>query len=128
MFDVETDEDDVGVILEELGDVFEELSEDALSAVIGVNVDALNPGGPAIAPVGPFAGEHDLSDDGVVIFGDEVLDFVSLWKGALDAAGDDVSGEGFVFGFVGEAAVEVGDDVGFGGGGGSEGEGHRDGR
>ena len=61
-----------------MGNVFEECPEDAAAAGLRSHVDALNPPKPAVAPIAPFGGNHNLPNHTFGISTGAGADFVVL--------------------------------------------------
>src|SRR5262245_38671335 len=61
--DVETDADHIAGGSGESQNLFVQLPKDAAAAMVLADVDALHPPEPAVAPVAPFVGHHELTDN-----------------------------------------------------------------
>src|SRR2546423_1504627 len=70
------------------------------------DVDALDPPDPAVAPVAPLGGDHQLPDEGAVLLGDEIEPLAGVGQDGGDAGGDGVGVERQALALQGQAAVE----------------------
>ena len=95
ILDVEPQADDVGAA-GLVVDVPVESPEDALAAEVGLNIDALQPPDPAVAPVAPLAGDGRLADQPGVLaamdLGDPVAEAIGIGQRPGDAAGRESPG------------------------------------
>src|SRR5258706_5206190 len=74
-------------------------------AEVGVDVDAWDPPEVGVAPVGPFEGDHELSDDLAGDVGEVVAGGGGLGDGAFDPGAEPGGVEGFVLGLEGHGGV-----------------------
>lgn len=104
--------DDAGLIAE-MAHRLVELFEDPLAAVLGVNVDALDPPDLGATPVGPLVGDQEAADELACFgFGDEVSAVVRLIEDTLHALSQSIEVQFFTLGLHRHGLVEAGDDFG----------------
>ena len=92
-----------------LADVVEQGAEDAAAALVGVDVDALEPPDPAVPPVAPLAGDGRLADDPAVGARRPSSGAGRGRPGPRRRPGQHGRVEGLALGLGGEPGVEVGD-------------------
>ena len=76
-----------------------------------MNVDALQPPDLAVAPVAPFEGVHHLADDLVADARQEISAVLRVREDRTHAKLDGRAVELFAFRFLGQAAIELDDDL-----------------
>ena len=87
--------------------------EDAAAAVVGVDVDALEPPDPAVPPVAPLAGDRrpGRRPRRRLVLGDPVAEPVGIGEGGGDPPRRGPPGRALALGLEGEPGVEVDDHV-----------------
>src|SRR3954447_23135655 len=90
-------------------------SEDALAAEIGVDINALQPPDPSVAPVAPLAGHRGLAHETALLgaprFGHPVAETIRIGQGAGNAPIEYGRIEHLALGLYRQTAVELGNHV-----------------
>src|SRR5262245_10543922 len=108
-FDVKAQADDAGVGFGFTAQLVEERPEDPLSAMLRMNVHALQPPDVAIAPVAPLVGVHQLPDGAPRVGGDQVTSLAGVGQQSPHAWLDMRAVEYFPLTLFGQEAIEFDD-------------------
>ena len=114
LFHVQAQADYLRITSSRLVDVVVESAKDAAATRVGLHVDALNPPEPTVAPVAELVGDLHLAEDLAVLLGEEVWPFRFIGQRGHDPCAKDCQVEGLVFRLLGQATVELDNQVGVG--------------
>lgn len=92
-------------------DVLIQGSENSLATSFGTDIDALQPPDPGVAPIAPFACNHDLADGLAGLFGEEITAPRGIGEGRLDTGTYHGFVQDEIFTFSGTGEREPGDTV-----------------
>ena len=109
--DIQSDADDVAVVLGLLFEMAIETLEDAGSAMFGMDIDALNPPEESVSPIAPLESEGDLADDLAREFGEVVSALRGICQQRGDSGPEQGEVEPFAFALEGEAGVVIDDEI-----------------
>jgi hypothetical protein len=89
--------------------MLEQGAKDAAAARFASHIDALNPPKPAVPPIAPFCGDHDLAQDSAVLLGKEIDRFAGIRQSRRHAGGKKTWVELLVLAFLGQPTIELDD-------------------